>query len=102
MVSQMREYILDRVRKLHHYHIVEGTRANFFLLRVPEGANSTDIWRALLKKGVIVKDCNIDFRGLQSGYLRIDIAPKRDMDRLMDALGGLDTANGFFSSANSP
>jgi histidinol-phosphate aminotransferase len=92
MVSQMRDYVIDGVRKLKHFRVIEGTRANFFLLRVPEGANSTDIWRSLLKKGVIVKDCNIDFRGLERGYLRIDIAPKRDMDRLIDALNELDIA----------
>ena len=90
MVSEMRDYVLDRVRKLNRFGVIEGTRANFFLLRVPEGANSTDVWSALLKKGVIVKDCNIDFRGLERGYLRIDIAPKVDMDRLIDALALLD------------
>jgi len=86
MVSEMRDYVFERLRKLNRFGVIEGTRANFFLLKVPEGDNSTDIWSALLKKGVIVKDCNIDFRGLERGYLRIDIAPKRDMDRLIEAL----------------
>ena len=75
---------------MNRFGVIEGTRANFFLLRVPEGGNSTDVWSALLKKGVIVKDCNIDFRGHERGYLRIDIAPKPDMDRLIDALTLLD------------
>ena len=93
MVSEMRDYALERIRKLNSFGVVEGTRANFFLLQVPEGANSTDIWRSLLEKGVIVKDCNVDFRGFERGHLRIDIAPKRDMDRLIDALSALDAGS---------
>lgn len=89
MVSEMRDYVLGEIRKLNCYSVIEGTLANFFLLKVPTGENSTDIWNALLRKGVIVKDCNIDFRGLERGYLRVDIAPKLHMDRLVEALASL-------------
>lgn len=89
MVTEMREFVFREILKLNRFQLVEGSETNFFLLKVPEGESSTDIWNALLKKGVIVKDGNIDFRGLEKGYLRIDIAPKHHMDRLLSALKSL-------------
>lgn len=89
MITEMRDFVLNEIRKLNRFHVIEGTRANFFLLKLPEGEDSTDTWNALLKKGVIVKDGNVDFRGLEKGYLRIDIAPKPHMERLIKALASL-------------
>lgn len=89
MIAEMREFVSHEIQKLNRFRIVEETKANFFLLKVPEDESSTSIWNALLKKGVIVKDGNIDFRGLEKGYLRVDIAPKPHMERLLSALKSL-------------
>jgi histidinol-phosphate aminotransferase len=56
--------------------------------------DSTKAFNALLKHGVIVKDCSVSFRGLGKKYLRIDVGLKKYMDRLADALRDIDSGSG--------
>jgi histidinol-phosphate aminotransferase len=67
--------------------VVPGSRSNFFLLEVlDETLDSTKVFDALLKRGVIVKDCSVSFRGLGKRYLRVDVSLRKHMDRLAEAL----------------
>ncbi len=87
MVVEMRAYINKRLARLNTLRVVPGSRSNFFLLEVlDETLDSTKVFDALLKRGVIVKDCSVSFRGLGKRYLRVDVSLRKYMDRLAEAL----------------
>jgi histidinol-phosphate aminotransferase len=95
MIVEMRAYITDRLKGLNRFRMVPGSRSNFFMLEITDDAlDSTQAFNALLKHGVIVKDCSVSFRGLGKRYLRIDVSLKKHMDRLADALRDIDSGKG--------
>ena len=74
--------------------MVPGSRSNFFLIEVTDaGLDSTVVFEQLLKRGVIVKDCSVSFRGLGKRYLRSDVSHKVHMDRLIWALKDIESSN---------
>ncbi|BBK35322.1 histidinol-phosphate aminotransferase [Allostella sp. ATCC 35155] len=91
MVVEMRAYTAQALAGLNRFRMVDGSRSNFFLVEIldPE-LTSTTVFERLLEKGVIVKDCSIDFVGLGDRFLRVDVGVKKDMDRFIGALRGLD------------
>ena len=94
-IVEMRAYITERLKGLNRFRMVPGSRSNFFLLEITDDAlDSTKAFNALLRHGVIVKDCSVSFRGLGKRYLRIDVSLKKHMDRLADALRDIDTGGG--------
>lgn len=90
-IVEMRAYITERLKGLNRFRMVPGSRSNFFMLEITDDAlDSTQAFNALLKHGVIVKDCSMSFRGLGKKYLRIDVGLKKSMDRLATALREID------------
>lgn len=90
-IVAMRDYVAGRLSGLNRFRMVPGSRSNFFLLEVVDDAlGSTRVFHALLKHGVIVKDCSVSFRCLGDRYLRIDVSLRKHMDRLADALREVD------------
>jgi histidinol-phosphate aminotransferase len=95
MVVEMRDYVAQKLAGLNRFRMVPGSRSNFFLLDVKDsGLDSTQVFEALLKHGVIVKDGSVSFRGLGKRYLRIDVSLRENMDRLVSALQQIDAAPG--------
>jgi histidinol-phosphate aminotransferase len=93
MVVEMRDYVAQKLAGLNRFRMVPGSRSNFFLLDVKDsGLDSTQVFEALLKHGVIVKDGSVSFRGLGKRYLRIDVSLRENMDRLVSALQQIDAA----------
>jgi histidinol-phosphate aminotransferase len=89
-IDEMRTYVLGELRKLNRFSVVGDPRSNFFLLRIEdESLSSTTVFEELLKRGVIVKDGSVSFIGLGKKYLRIDVSLKKQMDRLIWALGDI-------------
>jgi histidinol-phosphate aminotransferase len=94
-IVEMRAYITERLKGLNRFRMVPGSRSNFFMLEITDDSlDSTKAFNALLKHGVIVKDCSVSFRGLGKRYLRIDVGLKKHMDRLADALRDIDGGKG--------
>jgi histidinol-phosphate aminotransferase len=94
-IVEMRAYITERIKGLNRFRMVPGSRSNFFMLEITDDTlDSTQAFNALLKHGVIVKDCSVSFRGLGKRYLRIDVSLKKHMDRLADALRDIDGGRG--------
>ncbi len=92
MICEMRDYVADSLSRLNAFRMVPGSRSNFFLVEcLDPGQNSTQVFEALQRKGVIVKDCSVSFRGLGKRYLRVDVSLQKHMDRFVDALTSLDT-----------
>jgi histidinol-phosphate aminotransferase len=95
MIREMRDYVTERLGRLNSFRIIPGSRSNFFLVEIMDpDQNSTGVFEALLRKGVITKDCSQSFRGLGDRYLRVDVSLKRHMDRFVDALSELDVSEG--------
>ena len=95
MIREMRDYVTERLGRLNSFRIIPGSRSNFFLVEIMDpDQNSTGVFEALLRKGVITKDCSQSFRGLGDRYLRVDVSLKKHMDRFVDALSELDVSEG--------
>ena len=91
MICEMRAYVTKQFKHLNSFRIIPGSRSNFFLVEILDPAqDSTGVFEALLKRGVIVKDCSRSFRGLGKRYLRVDVSLKKHMDRFVEALAELD------------
>ena len=91
-IVEMRAYITSRLAGLNRFRMVPGSRSNFFLLEILDpDLDSTGVFHALLRRGVIVKDGAVSFRGLCHRFLRIDVSLKKHMDRLADALQDIET-----------
>lgn len=87
MIVEMRAYVAERMSALRAFRMVPGSRANFFLAEsLDAGLDSTRVFEQLLRRGVIVKDCSLSFRGLGRRFLRVDVSLKRYMDQFVDGL----------------
>jgi histidinol-phosphate aminotransferase len=94
MIAEMRDYLYRELAGLNRFRMVPDSRSNFFLLEVLDtDLDSTKVFEELLKRGVIVKDGSVSFRGLGKRYLRSDFSLKKHMDRLVWALKEIDAAS---------
>jgi histidinol-phosphate aminotransferase len=59
------------------------SQANFILWR-PEGRSGPDVWRELLERSVLVRDCSSWPR--LSGCLRVTVGMEKENDRFLAAL----------------
>jgi histidinol-phosphate aminotransferase len=92
-IVEMRGYLTRQLAGLNRFRMVPNSRSNFFLLEVLDSdLDSTKVFNELLRRGVIVKDGSVSFRGLGKRYLRSDISVKKHMDRLVWALKEIDGA----------
>jgi histidinol-phosphate aminotransferase len=87
LIVDMRGYVAGKMAGLNRFRMVPNTRSNFFLIEITDDSlDSTMVFEQLLKRGVIIKDGSVSFRGLGKRYLRSDISHKVHMDRLVWAL----------------
>ena len=88
LIVEMRGYVAQLLSGLTAFRMVPGSRSNFFLLEIRDNDrfDSTGVFEALLRRGVIVKDGAVSFRDLGRRYLRVDVGLRQDMDRLATAL----------------
>jgi histidinol-phosphate aminotransferase len=94
MIAEMRDYLYRELAGLNRFRMVPNSRSNFFLLEVLDSElDSTKVFEELLKRGVIVKDGSVSFRGLGKRFLRSDFSLKKHMDRLVWALKEIDAAS---------
>lgn len=94
MVAEMRDYLYGQLNGLNRFRIVPESKSNFFLIEVLDAdLDSTKVFEELLKRGVIVKDGSVSFRGLGNRYLRADFSLKKHMDRFIWALKEIDAAS---------
>ena len=85
-----RAHAQGRFEELDRFRMVPGSRSNFFLVEILDAdTDSTEVFKGLLERGVIVKDGSVSFRGLHKRFLRCDANHLRHMDRLVDALADL-------------
>lgn len=94
MIAEMRDYLYSQLKGLNRFRMVPGSKSNFFLIEVLDAElDSTKVFEELLKRGVIVKDGSVSFRGLHKRYLRSDFSLKKHMDRLIWALKEIDATS---------
>jgi histidinol-phosphate aminotransferase len=91
LIVEMRTYVAKQMQGLNRVRMVPGSRSNFFLIELTdESLDSTTAFEELLKRGVIVKDGSVSFRGLGKRYLRSDVSHRVHMDRLVRSLKEID------------
>ncbi len=76
-----RERLVDGLGRLAVHQWPSG--ANFVLFR-PEEVPAADVWRALLDRGVLIRDCSSWPR--LAGCLRVTVGTPDENDRFLDAL----------------
>lgn len=87
MVKKMREVVSREIEELNKFTLVEGSQANFVLVEVNDPSlSSTEVFRRLAQRGLIVKDGSVSYLGLGTRYVRIDVGVEDAMDRLVEAL----------------
>lgn len=93
LIVDMRKYVNEKFAGLNRFRIVPDSRSNFFLIEITDQSlNSTIAFDELVKRGVIVKDGSVSFRGLGKRYLRSDFSHKVHMDRLLWALKEIESS----------
>ena len=89
-IVEARHHVQGRFGELDRFHMVSGSRSNFFLVEILDpDTDSTEVFNALLERGVIVKDGAVSWRGLDDRFLRCDVNFTERMDRLVDALADM-------------
>ncbi|MEM0029823.1 MAG: threonine-phosphate decarboxylase CobD [Candidatus Nitrosocaldus sp.] len=84
ILTRERDYMHDRLEEVGYSP--SRSSVNFFLVRIPDGMNSTTLRDKLLHKGMLVRDCS-NFYGLEDGrYIRIAPRLRTDNELLIDAM----------------
>ena len=92
-IVEMRSYVAQRMSALKAFRMVPNSRSNFFLVEIIHPKlDSTKAFSELLKRGVIVKDGSVSFKGLNRRYLRVDVSLQGNMDRFVDAMIEIESA----------
>ena len=87
IVRRMREVAYREIDELEVFSVVEGSQANFVLVRLEDPSlDSPEVFRRLACQGLIVKDGSVSYVGLGERYLRIDVGVDEAMARLVEAL----------------
>ena len=91
-VLESKAFVEAEMRRMNSFRMVPGCRSNFFLTEIRDPAlDSTEVFKGLLERGVIVKDGK-DIEGLGARYLRVDLNLRRHMARFLAALREIEAA----------
>jgi len=94
IVGKMREAAYREIDGLEGFSVIKGSQANFVLVRLDDPSlNSTEVFRRLARRGLVVKDASVSYLGLGTRHLRIDVGIEEVMDRLVDALSAISASS---------
>lgn len=85
---ESREYLYENISKFDKLHVYPS-KANYLLVDVRKtGMTSKEFSEELLKRGIIVRDCN-SFKGLDEYWIRISVGTLEEDARLIEVLNDL-------------
>ena len=85
---ESREYLYENMSKFDKIKVYPS-KANYLLVDVRKtGMTSSEFTKELLKKGVIVRDCN-SFKGLDEYWIRVSVGTLEEDARFIDILNDL-------------
>lgn len=94
-IQDARRYFYQRLKEIPGVRAVPNSQANFVLVELlEERLSSTEVWERLLMRGVIVKDGSVDYIGLGSNYLRVDVPSRGAVDQFVEALASVFSGEG--------
>ncbi len=94
IVGKMREAAYREIDGLGGFSVIKGSQANFVLVRLDDPSlNSTEVFRRLARRGLVVKDGSVSYLGLGTRHLRIDVGIEEVMDRLVEALSEISASS---------
>lgn len=86
-VRESRSYFIERLREFPQLNVIMEPQANFLMLRIEKhDLDSVAAFQKFLRKGIILKDCSLSYRGLGKKYLRVDVPPKAKVDIFIERL----------------
>ena len=84
LIDKERAYLLRELSKIKGFRIIPPD-ANFFLINIERtGFNSKELKNALLKYGILIRDCS-SFKGLDEYFIRIAIRTRKENEYLLEA-----------------
>jgi histidinol-phosphate aminotransferase len=87
LVKATRAKVVPQIDRLDGVSVTPGSQANFVLVRIDRhDVTSAELFARLARRGLVVKDCALSYRGLADRHLRIDIGTEDTMHRLVAAL----------------
>jgi histidinol-phosphate aminotransferase len=90
LVREGRRVVEEAVARQPKLRVVEGSEANYVLLRVvdPE-LDSTQVFEHFLRRGLVIKDGTVSYLGLGDRHVRIDAPPPEVLPRVDEAIRAL-------------
>jgi histidinol-phosphate aminotransferase len=86
-IRKNRRWTAAEITGIPGLSVVEESQANFLLVRLDNPRlTATDVHHGLARRGLVVKDCSVSYLGLGDRYVRVDIADRAVMRRLVTAL----------------
>ena len=83
-----REYLYENMSKFDKIHVYPS-KANYLLVDIRKtGMNSKEFTEELLKRGIIVRDCN-SFKGLDEYWIRVSVGTLEEDTRFIEILHDL-------------
>jgi histidinol-phosphate aminotransferase len=90
LVRDMRRRVEDAVGRQPKLRLVDGSEANFILVRVADpGLDSRQVVDHFLRQGLVVKDGAVSYLGLGDRHLRIDAPAPEVLPRVEAAIRSL-------------
>ncbi|MBI5681545.1 MAG: histidinol-phosphate transaminase [Methanobacterium sp.] len=85
---QSREFLYEKISEFDKIHIYPS-KANYLLLDIRKtGMKSHEFAEALMKQGIIVRDCN-SFKGLDEYWIRVSVGTLEEDKRFIEVLNDL-------------
>ncbi len=84
IIEKGKKYLTKKINEIKWLK-VENTNVNYFLVRILNELTSTDLFKMLAKRGIIIRDCS-NIRGLNKKYIRLAIKTKEENDLLIEEL----------------
>jgi len=84
LVKRERQFLIENLQRFFE---VYPSEANFVFVNVSP-AKSSEVYDALMKKGIIVRDCS-SFRGAGDSFIRITVGTREQNEKVVGALKGI-------------
>ena len=84
LIRRERARLIERLGALPGFHPL-ASRANFILIRLPDGLHADTVRDRLIEDRILIRSC-ADFDGLGPSYIRVAVRTEAENRRLVEAL----------------
>lgn len=84
VVEKERSFLIEEIRKIPGWQVLPG-KANYLLVRLPQGMSAASLQKCLGQKDILIRNCSM-YPGLGDGDFRIAVKGRDDNLRLLKEL----------------